>query len=161
VKKLLISTLVGISATVAAVAPAMAQTATATGNINVSSTTTKLCTDPVAAPLNLGEYNGTVAVSGSSNVTFKCTNTTPATVTISTISSGAASGTAGKLTATNGITNTPIDYTMSITSGGSQTGAGLGTSVPDLITVVGFNVPANQNPVPGPYSDTVSVTVTY
>ena len=153
-KILLLSTIAGIAASVAAVTPAMAQTAT--GSFTVNSTTTKLCTTPLAANISLGEYNGTTVATATTPIVFKCTATTPATVTLA---AGNGSATAGILTPSGG--GTPINYTLGVTDG-SVIGLGLTTGTATDLTATGtVSVAANQNPTPGSYTDTVNVTVTY
>jgi spore coat protein U-like protein len=149
-KNILALTVLSVAATFAAVAPAMANT------ITVGASTAALCTAPAAVTVALGNYNGlTAAAPQTANVVFQCTNTTPATVTLESVSTASATG--GDLT--DAATATPIAYTFS-GDGTVVTGTGL-TAGNDLTVPVVVDIAAGQNPAPGTYSDTINVTVTY
>ncbi len=154
-KKFLLLTAIACTASLAAVAPAMAQSTT-TGTITVGAGTAALCTAPTAVSVALGNYNGTGVATGSTDVTFRCTATTPATVTLLSASAGGTT-TGGKLSSPAG--TTPINYTF---TGNNTPVTGTGLSAGQDITVpVGVNVAAGQNPAPATYEDTINVTVTY
>jgi spore coat protein U-like protein len=151
-KKFLLLTAIASVASVAAVAPAMAQSVTS--SFTVGAGAPKSCTTPSALNVGLGNYDGTAAVTQNNTITFKCTNTTPATVTL--LSTNAPSNTGGNLK--NGA-NT-IAYTMT-GNGSTATGSGITAGAAAISVLSAVTVAAGQNPVPGAYSDTVSITVTY
>ena len=153
-KILLLSAIAGISASLAA-APAMA--GTSSGIVTVGATTTAVCTAPGATTVSLGSYDGTTAiVNATNNITFKCTNTTPATVTFASASTNSA----GSGNLTNPTTSTPIIYTFT-GDGTIVTGAGVSGAAASLTVAAPISVAADQDPAPGSYSDTIAVTVTY
>jgi spore coat protein U-like protein len=153
-KKFLALTAFVATATLAAVAPAMA--GTQTGTVTVGASTAAFCTQPTTQTIALGNYDGRLPATGSSAVTFRCTTSTPATVTLLSASTGGTNA-AGQLT--DLATSTPINYTFT-GDGATRTGTGL-TTGNDISTSVGVTVAAGQNPAPGTYSDTINVTVTY
>jgi spore coat protein U-like protein len=142
------------TATLAAVAPAMA--GTTSGTLTVGAGTAALCTAPTATTIALGNYDGTATKTGTSSIVFRCTNTTTGTVTLQSASAGGTS-TTGKLS--DPATTTPIDYAFT-GDGATATGTGL-TTGNNISTSVGVNVLAGQNPAPGTYEDTINITVTY
>ena len=153
-KKFLLLTAIASVASVAAVAPVMAQSAIST--ITVNAATTKACLAPAAITVALGEYNGTAAITNTGAISFKCTNTTPATVVL-TSASTALNG-SGELRNTAG--TTPIAYSF---TGNNTTvvGSGLGTTASFINAAYGIAVAADQNPVPASYTDTINVSVNY
>jgi spore coat protein U-like protein len=159
-KKFLLLTAIASAASVAAVAPAIANEAPAGGVITVNAITTKFCTTPSNITIPLGEYNGTVAVGPTAaNVTFKCTNGTAATVAFSSAST--SSGNSGNLLGGNpALPATPIAYTYS-TSGTSGTGNGLNSAAAALTSTANISIAAGQAPTVGSYTDTINVTVSY
>jgi spore coat protein U-like protein len=156
-KKFLLLTAIACTAAVSAVAPAMA--GTSTGTITIGAGTAALCTAPTATSVALGNYDGTAAVSGTTSVVFRCTNTTLATVTLLSNSVG-GTNLAGKLSDAVTPTSTPINYTFS-GDGLTAQGTGLSAAINDISTPVTVNVAGGQNPAPGTYSDTIKITVTY
>ena len=157
-KILLLSTIAGVAASVAAVAPAMSQTVTTTtpSTINVSATTVPLCTAPGNATIALGQYNGISTITAPNNVVFKCTNGTVGTVTLTSAST--SSNTDGTLVSPAG--TTPIAYTFT-GNGSSGIGTGLTASASNISIPSVVSVAAGLNPIPGNYSDTIAVTVSY
>jgi spore coat protein U-like protein len=153
-KKFLLLTAIASVASVATVAPVIAQTTT--GTTTVTTTALKSCTAPATANIGLPNYNGTAAVTATQNIVFKCTNTTPAQVTLLSTNNPAAA--TGKLK--DGVGNL-IDY--SFTGDGTNV-VGLGVTLvaaTDLIVPLVANVAAGQNPVPNTYTDVINITVTY
>lgn len=155
-KKFLLLTAIASVASVAAVAPAMADTTT--GNFQVNATTVKSCTAPSASTVTISSYDGTAAVAGTTNVVFKCTNSTSATVTLRP-ANAVAVGTTGTLKNSGAGVTTPITYTLATTNA-TQLGTGL-SGATDITVPVTVTADANQNPIPAIYSDIVGVTVTY
>ena len=161
-KILLLSTIAGVAASVAAVTPAMAQTApittntTTPGTITVSATTLPLCTAPGNLTVPLGQYNGTTTVTSTNNILFKCTNGTVGTVALTSAST--SSNTSGNLVAPG--STTPIAYTFT-GNGGSGVGTGLTASASNISIPSVITVAPGQNPTPGSYLDTIAVTVSY
>lgn len=146
----------------------IADAATATGTIAVSASVVPpmpLCSVS-ATPLNFGNYDPTALVATTTNsaLSVNCTNTTPYNIGFSSANGGAA----GKLTSTIG---NPLTYALtSAAVGGTDLFAtpiiGTGSGAAQAVTVFG-SMPAAQ--VTGlaagrtnqPYSDTITVTVTY
>ena len=160
-KILLLSTIAGVAASVAAVTPAMSsQTAptntTTPSTINVSATTVPLCTAPGNATIALGQYNGISTITAPNNVVFKCTNGTVGTVTLTSAST--SQNDSGKLVSPAG--TTPIAYTFT-GNGSSGIGTGLTASASNISIPSVISVAAGLNPIPGNYSDTIAVTVSY
>jgi spore coat protein U-like protein len=160
-----------LAAAGASLVAAGAHAATATGTFTVTATVLKTCS-VTAGNLGFGNYTpGAGAVTASSTINVNCTKTTPFTVALN--GGSTTGGTVAQRLMANG-TNT-LQYNLftsntfatvfgdgtgtSATQPG--TGAGVATSVP--FTVFG-RLPdnaTNQAAVPGSYTDTVTVTVTY
>ena len=159
-KILLLSTIAGIAASVAAVAPAMSLpvNTTTAGTINVSATTLPLCTAPGNINVALGQYNGTTTIAATNNILFKCTSGTTGTVTLTSANATTNPNTSGNLVSPAG--TTPIAYTFT-GNGSSGIGTGLTASASNISIPSVISVPTGQNPIPGSYSDTISVTVSY
>ena len=139
----------------------------------VSATVLKNCLVS-SANLPFGSYTpNTGGLTGSSNITVRCTKTTPYAVSLN-----AGSTTGGSFTQrllANGA-NT-LEYNLYTTAGlttvfgdgtgGTATAAGTGNGVSSgnavTHTVYGSlpDSTANQDAVPGAYTDTITVTVTY
>ena len=147
----------GFAVPLAAALPSTAQTAT--GTLTVNTVTTKLCTNPAATTIALGAYDGTVAKSGNTTVMFKCTRLTPVTIRLRPGGSVVASSN-GALN-TSPANATPISYTLTPGNTFTANGSGLGITAGSIAISPTVNVAANQNPIPGNYSDTINVEVTY
>lgn len=152
-------------------AGSQADALTATTTFQVTATVLKTC-QVNAATLAFGNYTpGAGTVSGTTTVNVLCTKTTPYTVALNAGSTGGSTF-AQRLLA-NGV-NT-LQYNLYTTntyatvwgdgSGttATQAGAGAGLATANALTVFG-QLPdnaTNQNAVPGAYTDTITVTVTY
>src|SRR4051794_33671627 len=137
---------------------------TATSNFNVRTTVQKAC-NVAATALNFGAYTNAL-INATSTISITCTSTTTYTV-------GLNAGTATGATVTNrsmtGPSGALLGYKLFSNSGrttnwgntvGTDTVAGTGSGVLQSLTVYG-QLPANQNVLPGGYSDTITVTITY
>jgi spore coat protein U-like protein len=153
VKKLsILSAAIGVGIAILAGSPAQANT------IVVGASTAPLCTAPGNYNIALGNYNGISPLTGNATIAFKCTKTTPFTIKLSP-NSGAIPSVNGTLNTTPA-NNTPIAYTLdSATFTG--TGNGLTVSAATVGAIPNVNVAAGQNPIPGSYSDTINIVVTY
>lgn len=147
----------GFAVPLAVALPSTAETAT--GTLTVHTTTTKFCTNPVATTIALGAYDGTAATSGNATVRFKCTRRTPVIIRLRPGSSVVASSN-GALN-TSPANATPIAYTLTPGNTFTANGSGLGSTAASIAIVPTVNVAANQNPIPGNYSDTINVEVNY
>jgi spore coat protein U-like protein len=117
-----------------------------------------------ANPLSFGNYSG-VLVNATTTLSVTCTDTIPYDV-------GLSAGTAVGATVTNRMMTGPagalLHYSLYSNSGystnwGNAAGSwvgGTGTGNAQTLTVYG-QVPANQHPAAGNYTDTVIATVTY
>lgn len=148
-----------------------AYAATATTSFQVSATILKACT-VTAGALNFGTYAaGSGALNVNSTINVNCTNSTPFTVALN---GGTTTG--GKIAQrllANG-TNT-LQYNLytsntyatvfgdGTASSATISGTGVGLLTSSPVTVYGQlpDSAANQTAVPGTYTDTITVTVTY
>jgi spore coat protein U-like protein len=129
-----------------------------TGTITVGATTAAVCTSPGTYRIDLGNYNGTSAVTGNATIAFKCTKSTPFTIKLKP--NGGAASTNGSLRTFPVSNATPIAYTLdSDTFTGN--GNGLTVSAANIGATPNVTVAADQNPIPGNYSDTITIEVTY
>jgi spore coat protein U-like protein len=137
---------------------------TATTSFAVNATVQATCTVS-ATSLVFGTY-ASALVSATSTITATCTNTTPYNI-------GLNAGTATGATVTNrsmtGPSSSLLHYNLYSDSGhttnwgntvGTNTVAKTGSGVAQTLTVYG-QVPAGQFVIPGSYSDTITVTLTY
>jgi spore coat protein U-like protein len=152
----------GIFVLLATIVPANA--GTQSGSFTVGSTTAKNCTNPIAANITLPNYDGTAQVTGNTFIYFKCTRTTPVTTTLKPGGVVSSSGTLN----TSPVNSTPINYTISpfpFTTGPGHiytgTGSGLSSTANFVTAIPNIVVPAGQNPIPGTYSDTITVEVSF
>lgn len=165
-----------------------ATAATATTTFNVTANVPSNC-KVSATNLNFGTYTpGSGAVTGNSTISVNCTKGTAFTVALNDGSSTGASftnrnmtgtgsaDTAGNTASTSDLLNYQLYTTSTVGSGGTvwgdgstgtstvaRTGKGMGTPQAIAETVYG-QIPdsgANLSAVPGAYSDTVTVTVSY
>jgi len=162
--------------TIAAAAAVLAggatvRAATTTTTFQVSATVLKTCLVS-ASPLAFGNYTpGSGNVAGQTTVNVNCTKNTAFTVALD--KGTTAGGTIGQRLMASGA-NT-LQYNLYTTNayttifgdgtGGSSTQAGTGSGVAtaNALTVFG-QLPdnaTNQAAVPGAYTDTITVTVTY
>ena len=150
---------------------ASANSATTTATFNVTETVLATCS-ATAAALAFAPYTpGGGAKANSSTISVKCTKNTPYTISLN---KGATTGgtVAQRLMASgantlqyNLFTTAAVNVIFGDGSGTSQTETGTGSGVATANTVTVFGqVPdsaANQAAVPGNYTDTITVTVTY
>ena len=146
---------------------------TKTSTFQVTATVQKNCLVS-SANLPFGTYTpNTGALTGRSNITVRCTKTTPYTVALN--AGTTTGGTFAQRLLANGA-NT-LQYNLYTTAGfttifgdgtgGTATAAGTGNGVSagNAVThTVHGSLPdsaANQDATPGAYSDTITVTVTY
>ena len=147
-------------------APPRAVAGTATTTLGVSLTLNAGCTvssTPVAFPAQ-GVISAAVAQTGSLVVT--CTNTTPYNVGLDP---GAGSGATVANRLMTGPAAATVAYGLFQDAGhatnwgqtiGTDTKTGTGNGTTQTLTVYG-NILPQTTPAPGPYADTVNVTVTF
>jgi spore coat protein U-like protein len=151
-------------------AASIADSATTTATFPVTATVQSTCS-ATAANLAFGAYTpGAGSLTNSSVISVKCTKSTPYTVALN---AGSAGGTFAQRLMANGVNRLQYNvYTSGAlttvfgdgtasTATSAGTGAGLATA--NLVTVFGQlpDSATNQTAVPGSYSDTITVTVTY
>lgn len=153
-----------------ALAAGAAQGATSSGTFPVNATVISSC-NVSGTLLNFGAaldpLAAAVPVDASSTLTVTCTNTTPYTVALDAGTHAGSSSFAGR-SMKNG--SYSMGYQLYVNSGrstvwgdgtgGSSTASGVGTGSAQSITVYG-RVPSLTGAVPGTYTDTITVTVTY
>jgi spore coat protein U-like protein len=162
-----------LTATLAAgvMAAGIAQAATTTTTFAVTATVQSTCS-ATAATLAFPNYTpGGGAQTGNTTISVKCTKNTPFTVALNV---GSTTGDAFAQRLMGSGANT-LQYNLYTTSGlatifgdgtggtGTIAGTGLGVATANAVQVFG-QVPdsaTNQAAVPGAYSDTITVTVTY
>lgn len=157
-----------ISAAVLLALASYANAATKTDAMQVTATVSKNCT--IDAPdLSLGAFDGTNDLTANSNISVRCTSTTPYTVTLST-----GSGTYVDRTLKNGTDTLHYNLYTSNTyaavwgdgtnSSVTQAGTGAGMGTAQTLTVYGrLLASANTGPVgvSGTYSDNITATISY
>jgi spore coat protein U-like protein len=149
----------------------VANSATTTASFSVTETLLATCS-ATATTLAFTAYTpGVSAVTNNSTISVKCTKNTPYTISLN--KGTTVGGTvAQRLMAFGANTLQYNVYTTAAAnvifgdgSGGSQTESGIGAGVATANTVTVFGkVPdnaTNQAGVPGNYTDTITVTVTY
>jgi len=152
-------------------AAGIAQAATTTTTFAVTATVQSTCS-ATAATLAFPNYTpGSGAQIGNTSISVKCTKNTPFTVALN---AGSTTGDAFAQRLMGAGANT-LQYNLYTTAalatifgdgtGGTGTigGTGLGVATANTVQVFG-QVPdsaTNQAAVPGSYSDTITVTVTY
>jgi spore coat protein U-like protein len=154
-----------------AVAAGIADSATTTTTFAVTSKLLATCA-ATAAPLAFGAYTpGGGAVANNSTINVKCTKNTPYTVALNGGTTGGGT-VAQRLMAFGANT---LQYNLYTTgafttvfgdgSGASKTEAGTGAGIATAVAFTVFSqLPdnaINQAAVPGSYTDTITVTVTY
>ncbi len=162
-----------LTATLAAgvMAAGVAQAATTTTTFAVTATVQSTCS-ATAAALAFPNYTpGTGTLTGNTNINVKCTKNTPFTVSLNA-GSTVGDAFAQRLMASGANT---LQYNLYTTAalgtifgdgtGGTATVPGTGTGVATAVAVTVYGqLPdnaTNQAAVPGAYSDTITVTVTY
>lgn len=145
--------------------------ATTTGNtFQVNATVVSACTVS-GTTLNFGNSIDPLAAAtpldSSSTLSVQCTNTTPYTVALNAGSNAGGASNFGARTMKAG-SNT-LGYQLYLDNGrstvwgdgtGSSTVAGTGTGSTQSLTIYG-RLPSLSGVVPGSYTDTVTVTVSY
>jgi spore coat protein U-like protein len=141
----------------------------ATTTLNVSANVASNCL-VTAAPLNFSDYDGSAAVDGQANLSVRCSNGTPYTISLG----DGANGTIAQRLLSDGTNDLEYNlYTAAArttiwgqtvgtdTVGG--TGQGMSSTKANTHTVYGTiaNSAANQDAPVGLYTDTVAVTVAY
>jgi spore coat protein U-like protein len=162
-----------LTATLAAavMAAGVAQSATTTTTFAVTATVQSTCS-ATAATLAFPNYTpGGGAQIGNTSISIKCTKNTPFTVSLN---AGSTTGDAFAQRLMGSGANT-LQYNLYTTSGlatifgdgsgstGTVGGTGLGVATANTVQVFG-QVPdsaTNQAAIPGSYTDTITVTVTY
>lgn len=142
--------------------------ATLTGTLAVSASVTATCQSLVAGSLVHGSYDpaATTDNDAQSSVTVQCTNTTP-------LELSASRGTGSLLQRQMASSENRLNYNLYTNStrttiwgdgtAGTATIAAIGVGVLSNVAVTFFSrIPKGQaNVVPGAYSDSITVTVTY
>jgi spore coat protein U-like protein len=157
-----------------AVAAGVAQSATTTTTFAVTATVNSTCS-ATATALPFGAYTpGAGGLTANSTISVKCTKNSPYTIALNAgTGAGAAFATGRFMTVTAGSNTLQYNlYTAAsfgtvwgdgsgATATVAGTGAGVGTA--NTATVYGrlLDNATNQLAVPGSYSDTITVTVTY
>jgi spore coat protein U-like protein len=152
-------------------ATAPAQATTGTGTFQVTATVISACT-VTGALLNFGASINPLSIGvpllATSTLTVQCTNTTPYAVSLN---AGTNAGGASNFSARamkNG--SNSLGYQLYLDAARSQvwgdgtasssTSSGTGTGTLQSLTIYG-SVPSLAGAVPGAYTDTVTVTITY
>ena len=166
-RKILTATVAGTLLLAAAQADAL----TATTTFQVTATVLKTCSVN-AATLAFGNYTpGSGTLSGTTTVNVLCTKTTPYTVALNAGTTGGSTfaqrllGNGANTLQYNLYTTNTYATVWGDGSGttATQAGVGAGLATASALTVFG-QLPdnaTNQNAVPGAYTDTITVTVTY
>jgi spore coat protein U-like protein len=153
---------VGLVGVLAGGLPAAAATATTTYTV---STTVQATCSVSAGNMAFGAYSG-AAVTADASLSITCTNTTPYIVGLSAGVGAGGTTTTRQMTGPGAAT---LGYQMfrdgALTqnwgnTAGTDTQAGAGNGVAQVLTVYG-QIAAGQAVTPGPYADTITVTVTY
>lgn len=159
-----------LAASLLALMPAAVDAGTATNSLTSQTTVTTAC-NVSGSTLSFGTTInpiGTVPVDASSTLTVECTNTTPFTLSLNagTNAGGASNFTQRKLK--NG--SYTLGYQLYTDSGrtaiwgdgtsGSTTYGSNGTGGLLTVTIYG-RLPSLTGTIPGTYTDTVTVTITY
>lgn len=159
------------AAALLAVAVLPARAASSNGSFQVSATVVSACTVS-GSVLNFGNsidpLSAGVPLDASSTLTVQCTNTTPYSVALNAGANAGGPANFGARAMMNG--SYALPYQLYLNSGRSTvwgdgtntsspvTGTGSGSS--QTLTIYG-RVPSLTGTVPGSYSDTVTVTISY
>lgn len=149
----------------------LSEAANTNTNFNVSTTVNAICIIDSASSLTFASYDPSQAVAqtSSSAITVRCTNTTPFNIGLNAGTGPSATTTTRVMTSGSNTLNYALysDAAQTKTWGntiGTDTvaGNGLGMAAGNAIvkTVYG-QIPYQPGTVPGNYTDTVTVTVTY
>lgn len=154
----------------ALVLPALSWAGTAGNTFQVTATVISACTVS-GTTLNFGNSIDPLATAtpldSSSTLSVQCTNTTPYTVSLNAGSNAGGASNFGSRTMKAG--SHTLGYQLYLDSGrstvwgdgtGSSTVAGTGTGSTQSLTIYG-RLPSLAGVVPGSYTDTVTVTVSY
>jgi len=165
-RKILTATL-----TAAVMAAGVAQSATTTTTFAVTATVQSTCS-ATAAALAFGNYTpGTGTLTGNTTIAVKCTKTTPFTVALNVGSTAGDTfvqrlmGSGVNTLQYNLYTTVALGSVFGDGTGATATVAGVGAGIATASNVIVYgqlpdNV-TNQASVPGAYTDTITVTVTY
>jgi spore coat protein U-like protein len=147
-----------------ALPPSDSIAATASATFNVSVTVQAACSVS-ATSMRFGTYNG-AASNATSSISVQCTNSTPYNV-------GLSEGLAPGATVANRMMIGPgsslLGYSLRPSTGGAvnwghtlgvDTVSGTGSGSVQTLSVFG-QIPAQQSVQNGPYTDTITVTITY
>lgn len=160
-----------LSLLLATLLPLLAQAGTAGNSFQVTATVTSACTVS-GTTLNFGASIDPLAaetpLDATSTLSVQCTNTTPYTVSLNAgVNAGGASNFGARLMKSGSNT---LGYQLYLDAGratvwgdgtsSSSTSAGTGTGSAQTLTIYG-RLPSLANVVPGSYTDTVTVTVSY
>lgn len=154
-----------------ALAAGNAGAATANGTFQVTANIISSCTIS-GATLNFGgsidPVNTSAPVDGTSNLTIRCSNTTPYTITLD---AGANAGGAGNFAARSMISGVNKLAYQLYTDVGRTSVWGDGTAASTTVTGAGSGavqtravygrLPSISTAIPGGYTDTVTVVITY
>jgi spore coat protein U-like protein len=154
-----------------ALLPVLAQAGTAGNSFQVTATVTSACTVS-GTTLNFGASIDPLATAtpldATSTLSVVCTNTTPYTVALNAGTNAGGASNFGARTMKSG-SNT-LGYQLYLDAGrssvwgdgtaSSATSAGTGTGSTQTLTIYG-RLPSLANVIPGSYTDTVTVTVSY
>ncbi|WP_422017337.1 spore coat U domain-containing protein [Roseateles sp.] len=159
------------AALLALLMPVLAQAGTASNTLQVQATVISSC-QVAGTSLNFGNSIDPLATAtpldATSTLSVVCTNTTPYTVALNAGANAGGASNFGARTMKSG-TQT-LGYQLYLDSGrstvwgdgtaSSSTSAGTGTGSTQTLTLYG-RLPSLANVVPGAYTDTVTVTVSY
>lgn len=151
--------------------PAMASAGTASNSFQVTATVTSACTVS-GTTLNFGASIDPLATAtpldATSTLSVVCTNTTPYTVALNAGSNAGGASNFGARTMKSG--SHTLGYQLYLDAGrssvwgdgtaSSSTSASTGTGSTQTMTIYG-RLPSLANVIPGSYTDTVTVTVSY
>ena len=151
--------------------PAFAQAASAANTFQVQATLTSACTVS-GATLNFGASIDPLATAtpldATSTLSVVCTNTTPYTVALNAGSNAGGASNFGARAMKSG--SNLLGYQLYSDTGrstvwgdgtaSSSTSAGTGSGSTQTLTIYG-RLPSLANAIPGAYTDTVTVTVSY
>lgn len=151
--------------------PLLGQAGTASNSFQVTATVTSSCTVS-GTTLNFGAsidpLAAAVPLDATSTLSVQCTNTTPYTVALNAGVNAGGPANFGARAMKSGVHS--LAYQLYLDTGrstvwgdgtaSSSTAAGTGTGSTQSISIYG-RLPSLANVVPGSYTDTVTVTVSY